>query len=282
MDKEKLEEILAKHQEWLRKGYGMRADFSGMDLSGISFAGMDLTEAFFTDANLTNTDFSGCRLRSTDFGKAIMVNAKFVGASMRWTFLKEADLRGADFTGADLFFSTMRETDARGAIFVDASLRGASLNKIIIDEDAAVVRKLWSGTQLNNAVIEEETLSKIVQDNCPPGSFVGFKKVKGVGAASGALIAEIEIPADAKRVNSTSRQCRCDKAKVLSLTHLNGAPFEGEEAVGWIYQGITYRVGEMVSEKEFSDDRRTSQGKGIHFFLTREEAEKFGIQDEPE
>ncbi len=272
---DELQKTLAEHQEWLEKGVGKRANFSNMDLSGIKFDGIKLTEAIFAGANLKNTDFSGCNLRSADFGGANLENARFEGALMRWVFLKNANLRRANLFETDLFFATLDGADLREALFKQASLSGAGLRKVILDDDVSLTRKLWSYAVLDNATIDDAALSKIVPNRCLPGRIIGYKKVKGVGDGA-PLIAMLEIPADARRVNSTSRQCRCDKARVLSITHSDGTSFEGEEAVGWIFPKITYKVGEMVAEAEFSDDRRTNMAKGIHFFLSREEAERFG------
>lgn len=278
ISKEQLGQILARHQEWLEQGVGVRADFSKMDLSGVSFAGMDLTEAFFNDANLKGADFSGCILRSTDFTGANLVKAKFCNAFMRWATLRGANAKEANFFEADLFHATMTGADLRGALLRHSLLRMADLRKIILDEDDAIVRKNWGYTDLNCATIDDRDLSKIVPDYCLQGRIIGYKKVKGIGeGADGTqLIAKLEIPADARRVNSTSRQCRCDKAKVLSITYLDGKPFAPGEAVGWFFPTITYRVGEMATEPRLSEDKRNTQTKGIHFFLTRKEAVKFG------
>lgn len=276
--KEQLKKILAEHKEWLKNGTGKPADFTGKDLSGMDLSGENLTKAFFRGANLTNTNFSESRLRSADFTEAIMENAKFCRATMSWILVKDADAKGADFTETNLYRAIFDKTDLRGAILERANLCRTSITKVILDEDTSVVQELWQDVDLRNAKVDEVTLAKIIPNHCLPGKIIGYKKVKGVGNGA-PLIAELEIPADARRVNAASRQCRCDRAKVLSITHLDGTPFEGE-AVGWIYPELTYKVGELIVETEFSEDRRTSQARGIHFFLTREEAENYGNQEE--
>lgn len=53
---------------------------------------------------------------------------------------------------------------------------------------------------------------------CPEkGAFIGFKKANE-------FIVELEIFEDAKRSSATTRKCRCSKAKVLSITNLDGTP----------------------------------------------------------
>lgn len=49
---------------------------------------------------------------------------------------------------------------------------------------------------------------------CPEeGSFIGFKKCQND------MIVKLEIPKDALRCSATGRECRCSKAKVLSITN---------------------------------------------------------------
>lgn len=100
---------------------------------------------------------------------------------------------------------------------------------------------------------------------CPEkGSFIGWKK------CCGDLIVELEICADAKRSSSTGRKCRCDKAKVISITAPDGSP---EDVAQSDYDfNFIYRVGETVSIGNFDDNRWNECAPGIHFFITRQEA----------
>ena len=103
---------------------------------------------------------------------------------------------------------------------------------------------------------------------CPEeGSFIGFKKVHD-------FIIKLEIPADAKRCSATSRKCRCEFAKVLSITKLDGSDADCDRITNhnpW-YSECTYTVGEMVYPDSFDDDRWNECSHGIHFFITRQEA----------
>ena len=85
-------------------------------------------------------------------------------------------------------------------------------------------------------------------------------------------IVELLIPEDARRCSATSRKCRCDKAKVLSITKLNGT----SDGVGTVYseydETFAYKIGEMVEVKDFDDNRWNECSTGIHFFITRQEA----------
>ena len=101
---------------------------------------------------------------------------------------------------------------------------------------------------------------------CPEkGAFTAFKKVHG-------YIVELEIPADAKRSSATTRKCRCEFAKVLSITNKDGSDSGLTKIHNDNYCGCDYVVGDVVRADEWDDDRWNECSHGIHFFITRDEA----------
>ena len=93
MEKQKLEEILRIHAEWLEDSEkGERADLWGADLRGAY-----LREAALRGADLRAADLQGADLRGADLREAYLRGAYLQGAD-----LQEADLQGADLQGADL------------------------------------------------------------------------------------------------------------------------------------------------------------------------------------
>jgi len=156
--------------------------------------------------------------------------------------LSGADLCGADLRGANLRGADLRRADLRWADLSGANLRGADLCGANLSE--ANLR----GADLPNYSILPEK-----------GSFVGFKKL-----ADG-TICTIEIPAEARRVCClTGRKCRAEFVKVL----------EGE-GVSRHDNTTVYKVGEIVRPDKFDDDIRIECSNGIHFFITRKEAEEY-------
>ena len=93
------------------------------------------------------------------------------------------------------------------------------------------------------------------------GSFIGFKK------ASNSIV-ELLIPEDALRSSATSRKCRCSKAKVLSITNINGDEIK-REVVSDYDNKFVYRVGETVEVEDYDMNRWNECSTGIHFFITR-------------
>ena len=108
--------------------------------------------------------------------------------------------------------------------------------------------------------------------NCPEkGSFIGFKKV------SNNLIVELEITEDALRSSATGRKCRCSKAKVLSITNIDGTNSNTNYAVSLRDPAFVYTVGKTVEVPDFDINRWNECAPGIHFFITRQEAVDFNI-----
>ena len=161
------------------------------------------------------------------------------GADLRWADLRGADLRGADLRGADLYRADLYRADLRWADLYKADLWGADLRRAKID---------WPLV-------------------CPEkGSFIGYKICRG------GLIVELEIPEDALRSSATTRKCRCSKAKVLSITNLDGSKPNCTEATSKRDPSFVYKVGEIVEVLNFNTDRWDECSAGIHFFITRQEA----------
>ena len=92
MTKEKLEEILAKHELWLAdEPGGQRANLRGANLRGANLSGANLR-----GANLRDADLSGANLRGAD--------------------LSDADLRGAVLMSSINYMETHFERTADGYI----------------------------------------------------------------------------------------------------------------------------------------------------------------------
>ena len=93
------------------------------------------------------------------------------------------------------------------------------------------------------------------------GDLVAWKKLREG-------VAELRIPREARRSNATGRKCRAEYAVVVSLP-------DGCEVGHSLHDGtFEYRVGETVQPREpWCEDRWQECASGIHFYITREEAE---------
>ena len=271
---EQLNEILTKHAEWVNscgtKGAKANlggANLGGANLSGANLSGANLWNADLWNADLSDADLSGANLRGADLWNADLRYADFRYADFRYanlsdTDLSDADLYGADLKGACLWNANLWNADLWNADLSDADLSGANLRGAYLSGT-----RLWSAN-LSNADLSGAKIDFPIA--CPEkGSFIAFKKVRGN------YIVELLIPEDAKRCSATSKKCRCDKAKVLSITKLDGTS-DGVDTVYSKYdETFTYKIGEIVEVKNFDDNRWNECSTGIHFFLTRQEAVKY-------
>ena len=201
---------------------------------------------------LNRTGGAKADLHGADLCGADLCGADLSDADLRGAYLRDADLRGADLCDADLCGADLCDADLCGADLCDADLRGADLC-------GADLR----GANLRGVRYNEQTAYYAMQ--CPEkGAYIGYKKAEG-------KIVELEIQADAKRSSATTRKCRASKAKVLSITSIDGKE-HFEEAKSSRDQSFVYRVGKTVEVKDFDEDRWKECSTGIHHFITREEA----------
>ena len=198
-------------------------------------------------ANLFGANLFGANLRG----------ANLFGANLRDADLRNADLCCADLCCADLRNADLCRADLRNADLCDADLRDADLR------DADLSNAKLSCASMDQMIWNIHTAFYPLQ--CPDsGSYIGYKKASG-------LVVELEIPADARRSSATSRKCRASKAKVLSITDINGNP-GGDQVRSNFDPNFVYAIGETVEVTDFDDNRWNECSTGIHHFITRAEA----------
>ena len=195
------------------------------------------------EAALYGLDLNGANLWGANLIKADLRVAYLIKADLREATLRVANLSGADLSGADLYGVNLRGAD----------LRGANLR--------------WAKNVPSYAC-------RLV---CPEeGSFIGFKKADTTVPDSREAIVKLLITEDAKRSSATTRKCRCDKAKVISITSLDGKE-NFTTAYSYYDRFFQYTVGQTVIVDDFDEDRWNECSTGVHFFITREEAIDYAI-----
>jgi len=153
--------------------------------------------------------------------------------------LSVANLYGANLSGANLSGANLSVADLSRANLYRANLYGANL----------------SGAK--NADIANAQTSIL-----PEGNLVGWKKCQG------GVIVKLLIPQKARRSNATGRKCRAEFVKVLRV-------FGGEFGISNHDSRTEYRKGEEVRCDKWDEDRFQECSGGIHFFITKIEAEKY-------
>ena len=287
-DGRNLKKVLELHRKWLEDDKsGIMADLSCEDLSYVDLSNVDLRYADCID-----TDFTGSNMKDANFKCATLRLSCFKGAKMKCINLSCTDLRGtnlenADLTegylesanldSADLFGACLKHAIFRGSYLKDADLRNIiatycdfsytdlyNVNLTCGDiRYASFTKAELIGTILTNVKYNSSTSSFALQ--CPEeGSFIGYDKAND-------KIVKLLITEDAKRSSATTRKCRCSKAKVLSITSLDGKK-NFKKVASDHDSDFTYEVGKIVEVKNYDENRWIEWGNGIHFFITRDEA----------
>ena len=202
-------------------------------------------------------------LRNANLSNANLRNADLSNANLRYANLSYADLSDADLSYADLSYANLSDVNLSNANLSNANLSNANLSYANL-RNANLSNAYLSGACLLGLRYNESTAMLAMA--CPQkGAFIGYKKARG-------YIVELLILEDARRSSATSRKCRCDKARVLSITNLNGQDAGVDYVCSRRDNTFIYRIGSVVEEPKFCTDRWKECAPGIHFFITREEA----------
>ena len=212
-----------------------KAVAEGVSLSGANLSGADLYGADLYGANLSWANLEGANLSGANLEGTIME-----GANLKWANLYGVNLKWANLSGVNLKWANLSWADLTGA-----DLEGADL----------------SGTVGADLVIAR---TRILPDE---GDIVGWKK-----CAAGKIV-KLLIPDDTKRSHAFGRKCRAQSAKVIEVFNPDGTT-SSFAVSNYNYQFI-YRVGETVSVENFSNNWQEECAPGIHFFITRIEAENY-------
>ena len=228
------------------------ADLRGADLRGADLSWADLSGADLSEANLRGADLRGADLRGTNLSEADLSWANLRGADLRGTNLSEADLSGANLRTANLRGANLSEANLSEANLSEANLRGADLRGATLS---------WA--DLRGADLHEAKNVPLLPETIivPEGTLRVYKKVSNG-------IAVLQIPEHALRSNATTRKCRASEAIVLECP--SGAHSKHDPT-------FKYNVGETIRPigAEFDTNRWNECAPGIHFFLTRAEAEAY-------
>ena len=253
---EELKEILERHKLWLdsNEKKGKRADLYDADLSSVDLSGADLTCADLTRANLRYADLTRANLRCANLSNANLSNAD----------LSYADLTGANLTRANLSDADLTHTILSGAYLTDVYLIYANLTYADLTH-ANLTDADLTGTYLTFADLTDTILDE--KEQCRKGivltePMIGYKK------SDENKIITLEMPIGSKVFSINNNKRRTNKCKVINM--------QGETKLCSKYDtNFKYHVGDEIEIKDFDDRYNVECGAGIHFFLTREEAEEY-------
>jgi uncharacterized protein YjbI with pentapeptide repeats len=200
----------------------------------------NLSSANLSSANLSSADLTGANLRYANLSSTNFSSANLSSANLSLANLSSANLSSANLSGANLRYANLTGANLRNANLRYADLTGANL----------------TGAKLPHFQIPQEsdlTVYKKLSDN---------------------IVAKLLVPAEAKRTSTPiGRKCRAEFAKVLEIYCSESLKKQGVASDR--HKATLYKEGEIVRPNAYNDDIRVECTNGIHFFLTREEAEEY-------
>ena len=156
----------------------------------------------------------------------------------------------ANLGGANLGDAYLRDANLRGANLGGANLRGANLR----DADLTLTKGICE-----HSIVPNE------------GQFIVYKKAQN-------FILTLIVSKYAKRVGGLiGRKCRVSKVKLIKIERCSGEDITSlfSSIHSDFSQDFKYKVGKWITEPEFNDDIRVECTKGIHCFITKQEAKDY-------
>ena len=187
---------------------------------------------------------------------ANLEGANLYGAYLEGAYLEGANLKGANLRGANLYGANLKGANLRGANLYGANLKGANLRGANLWG-----ANLW-GANLEGAAGISPSLAVKLQVLPDEGDVIGWKR-----CMKGAIV-KLLIEHGTPRSSATTRKCR---AKYVRVLEVYGAEYGVSQ-----HDGKTkYAKGAIVHCDNWCDDRWKECAGGIHFFITRQEAEDY-------
>jgi hypothetical protein len=236
------------------------ANLSSADLSYADLRSADLSSANLSSANLRSANLSSANLRSANLSYANLSYANLSYADLSSANLSYANLRSANLSYANLSYANLSSADLSSANLRSADLRSADLRSANLSYADLSYADLRSA-DLSSAKNSE--LAIAMPRILPEGDLIGWKK------CNGNKIVKLLIPEKSKRSHAFGRKCRAQFVKVLQVI---GGGIAETSAYG---QLTKYAKGKTVKADKWDADFCNECSNGIHFFITKEEAEDY-------
>ena len=216
---------------------------SVLNLKGVSLTRNELNNIFLNNTNLERAWFVECNLNGAWFDRANCHRISFVDCSIKNARFYCTNLKYAQFIDCDLSHSAFF-----GANLFNAVIRRCNLTDIKYNHNTIGLQP------------------------APEGDLIVYKLLlSNLGSHDGTTIWELLIPKEAKRSCGTGRKHRAEFAKVIRcVSHPD--ILEGHSV---FRASCVYRVGKTIYPDSWDDDRWNECSNGIHFFLSRQEAEEY-------
>ena len=215
----------------------------GAFLNGISIdtqysiRGVNFNKADLAFSDFENTEFYGCNFSECNLTRVNLTNTRIDSCDMTNAVLCGANLSRAHIVSSNLSGADFKRADAFNASFVSCNMENIS--------------------------IDYET--KFMAP-APEGDLIGWGK-KGV------YIVKMRIPSKAKRSWATSYKLRAEFVETLEIWDGDDQVYAISHRAKDMTPLVRYAVGTLTWADQWDPNRWLECSHGIHFFLSREQAE---------
>jgi len=269
MTQEELDKIIEVHQHWINRDCKdwkqMRADLSGQNLTKLNLSqkklsGAILNNAILCYADLSGADLWGAQMKGVDLFHANLelsdcYESDFSKAHFHNTILTGAHLDQANFNKA-VFVNTKLDANLYWSNFAGAEFRGISVDSYTNLEGV----NLFNVSFVHISPHSYYPTGRIISED-----IYGYKKCEDKEGHS--IIVKLKIPRGAIVFSINGRKCRTNQAEVISI--------EGADRAYSQFNHISYYVGDKFFIYNFDCQYNVECGEGIHFFMTKKEAEQY-------
>lgn len=252
--------------------------------SGCTFVDFKLDNAAtLSTSQLNNATFTACAVDT-----AIIADNMFTGLMVEDSSIKESTVNNVIHKLCCFTNTTFEGVNFREVMFIDCIFHNVQFVDCAFDEDCQFFSCNFYDCSFSNIETRITTMLFLnsrfrrcgnipyVPMTCPDeGAFIGYKKVRVIrGNDTIPGLAKLYIPEEAARSSASGRKCRCQFARVISITGATSETEneEFEEAVSRFDPDFRYRVGSMVYPDAWDEDRWDECSHGIHFFINKKEA----------
>jgi len=216
------------------------------------------TNCLFIECTATNIEFKHCA-----FNDCKLRYCTFTSTALESCTFKSCSLRGNTFTQCKLLDVILAKGRLNDNVF-----NSSELNIIFSCAPSQTSGNVFKN--LSSAAFYDEPENLYDQARIVPKdtAIIGWKKLRDNH------ICQLLIPKHALRSNATGRKCRASEALVLAIYDNLGQPCKEGRSMN--EYGFMYNVAATVEPRScFNENPWTECASGIHFFLTRAEAEAY-------
>ena len=251
--------VIYKGQRLGRNCVVQNLTIDNLKLEDLDLSGSVLRNVYFLECQLNRVDLryatcSGITIKDSILVHCYLLNSNWHNVSLTSSTLNNCAMAGISWVRGYIGDSTVIACD-----LFTANLVRSNFNRVTFRETSLEYARTFDSVFIDVAGLVKPPIGV---DIIPEGDLIVYKKLKGG-------VAKLLVPKEAKRSNAGGRKCRAEYAIVLECP---------EDARSTFDQNFIYKVGETVRPKRPWEENRWKEcAPGIHFFLTRREAEDYAV-----